>query len=126
MIVDHGSAQTNDISQACFAGCADDASLRSTDEHFPLAGDQAVGKSSLVLRFVKKQFFGNLCIQFEFLSYSPSVASATQNSRKAPLEQVITDFLVRIVSQYGFSFCAAAFLTQTVQLDDRVVKFEIW
>lgn len=50
-----------------------------------LLGDSAVGKSSLVLRFVKKQFF-----------------------------------------EYQESTIGAAFLTQTVQLNDITVKFEIW
>jgi len=50
-----------------------------------LLGDSAVGKSSLVLRFVKKQFF-----------------------------------------EYQESTIGAAFLTQTVAVDDYVVKFEIW
>ena len=50
-----------------------------------LLGDSAVGKSSLVLRFVKKQFF-----------------------------------------EYQESTIGAAFLTQTVQLNDYIVKFEIW
>lgn len=50
-----------------------------------LLGDSAVGKSSLVLRFVKKQFF-----------------------------------------EYQESTIGAAFLTQTVQLNDSIVKFEIW
>lgn len=50
-----------------------------------LLGDSAVGKSSLVLRFVKKQFF-----------------------------------------EYQESTIGAAFLTQTVEVDDYVVKFEIW
>lgn len=50
-----------------------------------LLGDSAVGKSSLVLRFVKKQFF-----------------------------------------EYQESTIGAAFLTQTVMVDDYVVKFEIW
>jgi len=50
-----------------------------------LLGDSAVGKSSLVLRFVKKTFF-----------------------------------------EYQESTIGAAFLTQTVALNDCVVKFEIW
>lgn len=50
-----------------------------------LLGDSAVGKSSLVMRFVKKQF-----------------------------------------SEYQESTIGAAFLTQTIQLQDSIVKFEIW
>ena len=50
-----------------------------------LLGESAVGKSSLVLRFVKGQFH-----------------------------------------EYQESTIGAAFLTQTVNLDDTTVKFEIW
>lgn len=50
-----------------------------------LLGDSAVGKSSLVLRFVRGQFF-----------------------------------------EYQESTIGAAFLTQTVALNDSTVKFEIW
>ena len=50
-----------------------------------LLGDSAVGKSSLVLRFVRGQFF-----------------------------------------EYQESAIGAAFLTQTVALNDTTVKFEIW
>lgn len=50
-----------------------------------LLGESAVGKSSLVLRFVKGQFH-----------------------------------------EYQESTIGAAFLTQTVHIDDTAVKFEIW
>merc|ERR1719327_1144314 len=50
-----------------------------------LLGDTSVGKSSLVIRFVKGQF-----------------------------------------CDYQESTIGAAFLTQTVQLDDATIKFEIW
>eukprot|EP00694_Reclinomonas_americana_P008149 EC799852.1.p1 GENE.EC799852.1~~EC799852.1.p1 ORF type:complete len:247 (+),score=69.78 EC799852.1:113-742(+) len=50
-----------------------------------LLGESAVGKSSLVLRFVRGQFF-----------------------------------------EYQESTIGAAFLTQTVPLNDTIVKFEIW
>jgi small GTP-binding protein len=50
-----------------------------------LLGDSAVGKSSLVLRFVRGQFF-----------------------------------------EYQESTIGAAFLTQTVALNETTVKFEIW
>jgi len=61
------------------------AQTRSFQFKLVLLGDSAVGKSSLVLRFVKRQFF-----------------------------------------EYQESTIGAAFLTQTVQLSDCVVKFEIW
>jgi len=50
-----------------------------------LLGESAVGKSSLVLRFVKREFH-----------------------------------------EFQESTIGAAFLTQTIQLDDTTVKFEIW
>jgi Ras-related protein Rab-5C len=59
--------------------------LKSYQFKLVLLGDSAVGKSSLVLRFVKKQFF-----------------------------------------EYQESTIGAAFLTQTIQLSDAIVKFEIW
>lgn len=59
--------------------------LKSYQFKLVLLGDSAVGKSSIVLRFVKKQFF-----------------------------------------EYQESTIGAAFLTQTIQLSDSIVKFEIW
>jgi small GTP-binding protein len=50
-----------------------------------LLGETAVGKSSLVLRFVKDQFF-----------------------------------------EFQESTIGAAFFTQSIEVDDTVVKFEIW
>jgi len=61
------------------------ASPKSFQFKLVLLGDSAVGKSSLVLRFVKKQFY-----------------------------------------EYQESTIGAAFLTQTVNVKDYVVKFEIW
>jgi len=61
------------------------AALKTYQFKLVLLGDSAVGKSSLVLRFVKKQFF-----------------------------------------EYQESTIGAAFLTQTIQLSDAIVKFEIW
>jgi len=59
--------------------------LLALQQSLPLSGESAVGKSSLVLRFVKGQFH-----------------------------------------EYQESTIGAAFLTQTVNLDDTTVKFEIW
>lgn len=63
------------------------ASVNSRVHHFKLVllGDTAVGKSCLVVRFVRDEFF-----EFQ----EPTIG--------------------------------AAFLTQTVALDDATVKFEIW
>eukprot|EP01028_Stygiella_incarcerata_P004754 TRINITY_DN20661_c0_g1_i1.p1 TRINITY_DN20661_c0_g1~~TRINITY_DN20661_c0_g1_i1.p1 ORF type:complete len:206 (-),score=51.08 TRINITY_DN20661_c0_g1_i1:211-828(-) len=61
------------------------ASTRTYTYKLVLLGESAVGKSSLVLRFVRGQFF-----------------------------------------EYQESTIGAAFLTQTVPLDDCTIKFEIW
>jgi len=61
------------------------ATQKSFQFKLVLLGDSAVGKSSLVLRFVKKQFY-----------------------------------------EYQESTIGAAFLTQTVNVKDYTVKFEIW
>jgi small GTP-binding protein len=68
-----------------------------------LLGESAVGKSSLVLRFVKGQFH----------EYQESTIGGTF------MLPVVVNFL-------NFFFFSAAFLTQTVCLDDTTVKFEIW
>merc|ERR1712060_968696 len=67
------------------AAAAPPASGRVFQFKLVLLGDSAVGKSSLVLRFVKGHFF-----------------------------------------EYQESTIGAAFLTQTVALNDTTVKFEIW
>ena len=73
--------------------------------HFKLVllGDTAVGKSCLVVRFVRDEFF-----EFQ--------------------EPTIGGILSRM-EYLGIVLCVcfpAAFLTQTVTLDDATVKFEIW
>jgi small GTP-binding protein len=73
------------------------ASLKSYQFKLVLLGDSAVGKSSLVLRFVKKQFF----------EYQESTIGGQNRLQSVTLE-------------------SAAFLTQTVIVDDCTVKFEIW
>ncbi len=75
-----------------------------------LLGESAVGKSSLVLRFVRGQFF----------DYQESTIGG-----KISLLCIIA--LERILYNNWFLFgCTAAFLTQTVALSDSTVKFEIW
>ena len=61
------------------------AQQSQTQAKLVLLGDMGAGKSSLVLRFVKGQFF-----------------------------------------EHQESTIGAAFMTQTVTVDDHVVKFEIW
>lgn len=71
-----------------------------------LLGESAVGKSSLVLRFVKGQFH----------EYQESTIGGNISSIVLCLS-LINDCFV---------WTTAAFLTQTVCLDDTTVKFEIW
>ncbi|KAJ8503596.1 hypothetical protein ONZ45_g10730 [Pleurotus djamor] len=69
-----------------------------------LLGESAVGKSSLVLRFVKDQFD----------DYRESTIGGMSPNNKTVAERIN-------------SLVAAAFLTQTVTLEDKTtVKFEIW
>lgn len=63
-----------------------------------LLGESAVGKSSLVLRFVK-------------------------NSFSEHQESTIGGMLIRNANTYEW---AAAFLTQTLQVEKDTMKFEIW
>lgn len=72
--------------------------------HFKLVllGDSAVGKSCLVVRFVRDEFF-----EFQ----EPTIGGKTH---QLPV-------LIKLICS-----SLAAFLTQTVSLDDVTVKFEIW
>lgn len=72
------------------------------------SGESAVGKSSLVLRFVKGQFH----------EYQESTIGGRKENGK---------FLeMSLISMRLNTFSSAAFLTQTVCLEDTTVKFEIW
>ena len=78
-----------------------------------LLGESSVGKSSLVLRFVKGQFldFQESTIGGEFFSF------------------FLLPFHFFFSSNFDMLFfflSTAAFLTQTVCLNDTTVKFEIW
>jgi septin family protein len=72
--------------------------------HFKLVllGDSAVGKSCLVVRFVRDEFF-----EFQ----EPTIGGELKKS----FFLIGSDVII-----------IAAFLTQTVTLDDATVKFEIW
>lgn len=74
-----------------------------------LLGESAVGKSSLVLRFVKGQFH----------EYQESTIGGWK-TKKFSLENFFDTFKRKL------NIFSAAFLTQTVCLDDTTVKFEIW
>ena len=73
-----------------------------------------MGKSSLVLRFVKGQFH----------EYQESTIGG-ECSLKA-LWEVHWVGCGFVMEFKAFILCVAAFLTQTVNLDDTTVKFEIW
>lgn len=74
--------------------------------HFKLVllGDSAVGKSCLVVRFVRDEFF-----EFQ----EPTIGGKSSLS-----------FIGNRINVENYDL--AAFLTQTVTLDDATVKFEIW
>ena len=84
---------------------------------FPCVGESAVGKSSLVLRFVKGQFheyqestIGGVCAILYMYMY------ICQSFR----------YFIGFLNLHTHTHTVAAFLTQTVNLDDTTVKFEIW
>ena len=79
--------------------------------HFKLVllGDSAVGKSCLVVRFVRDEFF-----EFQ----EPTIGGME-----------VAAVLRRELLNHNSRGCCpvvAAFLTQTVTLEDATVKFEIW
>ena len=71
-----------------------------------MLGESAVGKSSLVLRFVKGQFH----------EYQESTIGG-RNASMARSNMMTPD---------PTRLCVASFLTQTLQLDESIIKFEIW
>lgn len=95
--------------------------------HFKLVllGDTAVGKSCLVVRFVRDEYF-----EYQ----EPTIGGKHEKSSRVRSASV--RFYARKFSFYVHSLLQsstllllsilAAFLTQTVALDDSTVKFEIW
>ena len=134
--------------------------------HFKLVllGDTAVGKSCLVVRFVRDEFFefqeptiggvySDTCwtlfywmgllvstwgswknLEFSVKIFPCFIAQKGQSwpgclCRISPhlVLLILSDYCVwNLSSQLIFLRFAAAFLTQTVQLDESTVKFEIW
>ena len=113
------------------------ASNRVCHYKLVLLGDSAVGKSCLVVRFVRDEFF-----EFQ----EPTIGGKS-SSRCGWVNAISVDVCTCICC--AFHFCgiysvakefaadffvirwrlwwiAAAFLTQTVTLEDATVKFEIW
>jgi Ras-related protein Rab-5C len=70
-----------------------------------LKGESAVGKSSLVIRFVNREYSDNR---------EPTIGG-----------RFYSRYMVVNTIKYIFMFIAA-FLTQKCAVDDRTVKFEIW
>ncbi|CAJ0921612.1 unnamed protein product [Ranitomeya imitator] len=102
-----------------------------------LLGESAVGKSSLVLRFVKGQFhefqestIGDLAANFLSITctsrseYSDANADWALGSRDIRTLRKAKKHECR--HRWNGTDTRAAFLTQTVCLDDTTVKFEIW
>lgn len=79
-------------------------------------GDAAVGKSSSVERFVKNEFFE---FQQPTIGYPPPSTSTSPCAYTSYCSFYIFIYVLLL-------FVSAAFLTQTVTLDDFIVKFEIW
>jgi Ras-related protein Rab-5C len=80
-----------------------------------LLGDMGAGKSSLVLRFVKGQFF----------DFQARVPPRPHHA----VRRAATDARHKRIFAHGRaqeSTIGAAFLTQTVSVNDTTVKFEIW
>lgn len=96
--------------------------------HFKLVllGDTAVGKSCLVVRFVRDEFF-----DFQ----EPTIGGKHQRNN-IPSVPVVNSCRIYVMCHLTRdniltnsclpSLLSAAFLTQTVALDDATVKFEIW
>ena len=77
-----------------------------------LLGDTAVGKSCLVIRFVRNEFF-----EFQ----EPTIGGSP------PLNFMPFCISIHKIKHHIlFGLLSAAFLTQTITLDDYTVKFEIW
>jgi GTPase SAR1 family protein len=85
--------------------------------HFKLVllGDSAVGKSCLVVRFVRDEFF-----EFQ----EPTIGGADRYKHHHTPSR-LTHRPLPTFASFPVPY-PAAFLTQTVTLDDATVKFEIW
>ena len=83
-----------------------------TLQNIRIPGESAVGKSSLVLRFVKGQFH-----EFQVKAKFFKMTKFTNETH------TFETYFTPLIQE---STIGAAFLTQTVCLDDTTVKFEIW
>jgi hypothetical protein len=89
-----------------------DITSRTTNP--PIAGEAAVGKSSLVSRFVQNDFNENT---------SPTIGAAflTQSALRRPARSSAAR---RLLAQFMTSTCAER--SSECRLENRIVKFEIW
>lgn len=103
--------------------------------HFKLVllGDASVGKSCLVVRFAKNEFFeyqeptiggkqSNMLLRKskQFLEFS------VITHKLWPLSPLFVDFSHMQSKVVHRLFLVAAFMTQSVQIPDAIVRFEIW
>ena len=85
-----------------------------------LLGDMGAGKSSLVLRFVKGQFFDYQASTWGYVTPLPCLLSA-RSSIFQDWSSVQMSSLAAVLQE---STIGAAFLTKT--MPEQNVKFEIW
>jgi Ras-related protein Rab-5C len=85
-----------------------------------LLGDMGAGKSSLVLRFVKGQFFDYQVDTWGFAAHGGSMQNHSWHTDVAMAYWVITFGMFDLQE----STIGAAFLTKT--MPEQNVKFEIW
>ena len=104
-----------------------------------LLGESTVGKSSLVVRFVRNQFFefkestigGMYNCTLLWLLFALCLHKTQHNKRLKNTHNDLKNskfFLLLNLPIYlkFYSWKTASFLTQTVSLGDTTVKFEIW
>lgn len=101
------------------------ATERNTLNHkLVLLGDSGVGKSCLVVRFVRDEFF-----EFQEPTIGGALPSLLPRQRCAQTLTAVALLCFDVLTVCTFPlfwFTTAAFLTKNVPLDDTTIKFEIW